>query len=908
MASELDALEILKVADPETYFRVKERVSLWTPLPGKEQLARLAEEIVWGLSQERGLSEAFAEGLLTLIQSGLGQRIDLYVDLVHQAARTGATLGRIMATFSTPVVMASDVLLSDFKHTVAVMQGKGTYTLTAPLEVLAYLLDQRDTTAAAAYLELLKETFQQQISYNLSLRMAYLLPKAVRGFASRRRLIQIQMMVKLIKIDLQLADPFLEGLSKGLGLLDEDALYRFVGQALHLHLQSDNAGKKYLSLSSKVGQDDCAALQKAVPLSWVKGQLNRYLQARIGQSVAIKPLSDLGTGADGIPWVCSDSRAIYLCGEISYHDAADQNRELYKDLVRLEAGYFEYGTFDFDLERALDQYPALRRVIGSLVENGRQPTAGDGETFIQSFALPMLADDLFTLFEQARIANRMGDDYPGLMRQVVPKLIDEFKRNAIDDTTMSLAALFANLVLGIKPGVSGTLPAIVAKALTALYAEHRWSHNSVEKSAELVCLAIEVLDHELGKQIVSYRSMKFPFGRRLRWPLVGIAFSSVESTIRRFKAILAQRGLSIYRSDLRQHLAAGNGRLGMEEIAKLVLAGASDSPNDESIVLSTSQELESLLNYADAAADSSSPTDRSAFRYPEWDTHMQDYLHDHTCVQETDLPNDSGSEVYRRTLARHRGLIIRMRRAFELLKPEELSLLRQWPEGDAFDYRALIDFVIDRRAGLIPSQRLFIKRLKQQRDVAVLLLVDLSRSTANPVAGRHTTVLGVAKEALVLFCEALQVVGDSYAIAGFSGTGRHRVEYFRIKDFEEPLSKQVQARISALSPQRSTRMGAALRHATARLMGAASRVRLMIVLSDGFPNDVGYKSDYAIADTYHAVQEARAKNFHVKAITVNIGSDPRLDELYGRVHHHVIGDVAELPDKLLRLYGVLTRY
>jgi nitric oxide reductase activation protein len=134
------------------------------------------------------------------------------------------------------------------------------------------------------------------------------------------------------------------------------------------------------------------------------------------------------------------------------------------------------------------------------------------------------------------------------------------------------------------------------------------------------------------------------------------------------------------------------------------------------------------------------------------------------------------------------------------------------------------------------------------------------------------------------------------------------VDYFRIKDFTEPMNDVVQARISALEPQRSTRMGAAVRHAAAQLQGVSSRVRLMIVLSDGFPNDVGYKSDYAIADTCRAVQEARARNFHVKAITVNIGSDPRLDDLYGRVHHHVIGDVTELPDKLLRLYGVLTRY
>jgi nitric oxide reductase activation protein len=168
-------------------------------------------------------------------------------------------------------------------------------------------------------------------------------------------------------------------------------------------------------------------------------------------------------------------------------------------------------------------------------------------------------------------------------------------------------------------------------------------------------------------------------------------------------------------------------------------------------------------------------------------------------------------------------------------------------------------------------------------------------------------VLEVAKEALVLFSQALQVVGDTYAMAGFSGTGRLSVDYFPIKAFGEPLNSAVRCRISALAPQRSTRMGAAIRHATAQMTRICAKVRLIMVVSDGFPNDFGYKAQYAISDTRRAIQEARANQVQVKAITVNIGSEPGLDDLYGRVHHHIIGDVHELPNKLLRLYGTLTK-
>lgn len=909
MAQGLTILDKLQIADPDTYIWVKGRLATATSLPDDEVLKGIVEQIIWGLSLERGLAEAYADGLVSLVGDGFSCRLPTYVDLVRQAAKTGATLGRLIATFSAAVVAASETLLTAFRQTLDVMLAKGTYTLSAPLEALTGLLAANDEASAAAYLELLTATFRQQISYNLSLRMAYLLPKAVSGFAPQRRLAQIQTLTTLVQTDLRLADPFLEGLGKGLDLLDASALRRFVETAIGRYAESDDAGFKYLSLSSKVAQDDCATMQKTVPLFWIKAQLNRYLQARTGRSVAVRPLSDLGEGAASFPWVCSDGIAIYLVDENSYFDSADLNSGLYKDLVRLEAGYFEYGTFDFDLERAVDRYPAVARCVDSTVHGGNRSFACDGEMFIRSFRLPLLAQDLFSIFEQSRIADRMQRDYPGLMRQVIPKLRKAFDHCTNGGASAVLAALYGHLVLGLPlPALAEQWQLRLVRQIVAQCALRREHCLFVESSADLVCRAMELFQDLCrchGKHAEPFIP---PFGRRLDWKLVSAANAGCAATIQRLKEALAKRGLSVYRSDLRRRMDTGRGRIGSDDIEQLVLARGGDSAASGAVVQSTFQELEALLKTAGVAADPAPSKNSPSIRYPEWDVNMQDYLYDHTHVHEIDAPSAADGDAYRKTLLKHRGLVIRMRRAFELLKPEGIALLRQWPEGDAFDYRALIDFAIDRRAGLIPSQRLYIKRLKQQRDVAVLLLVDLSRSTANPVKGRHTTVLGVAKEALVLFSEALQVVGDAYAIAGFSGTGRHSVDYFRIKDFAEPPTDIVRARISALEPQRSTRMGAAVRHAAAQLKGVSSRIRLMIVISDGFPNDVGYKSDYAIADTYRAVQEARARNFHVKAITVNIGSDPRLDDLYGRFHHHVIEDVTELPDKLLRLYSVLTRY
>lgn len=899
----LASLDRLRIADPDTYVWVRGRLTLISPPPRDDALALLTEATIWGLSQEPGFGEAVAKGMLHLMAQGADDQLATYEAVVRHAADTGPTLGRIIATFVAPVIVAGKAFLDRFQNTVAIMLGKGTYTLTAPLEVIAALLSEDDLQSAKAYLDLLDTTFSQSMTYNQSLRLVYLIPKAVAEFAPGRRSFQIAGFTRVVAVDLKLADAYLDGLARGAGLLDAEALDDFVVQALEHHRRAPDAGEKFLSLSSKIGKDACAALQRAVPLSQVAGRLNRYLNARIGTAIAVKPLSDLPKGVQ-VSWVGSDGRFIYLPDEIGRFRERRANSELYRALARLEAGLFECRTFDFDLERAADRYPRIADRFGGSLNDPGSDVMSDGDRFVIGFAHRDLAGDLFDLFEQARVAHYLSRQYPGLMRQVLPIVRSHWA--AMGDCVRDhfLAPVYDRLVMdGNGPDPTGTLQ----QELVALFDERMGLDGTVETSASLVCLAYDRIRQDLGRRLLPYAVLKRPFGRRLHWDLFGRAFAGQDQIARELQIRLKENGLSVYRSDLRNRLAEQQGAVSADDIVDLVLVrGQSDSSAEAAADLSE-LDWSALLGRTANPEGAARRAAEGAFCYPEWDHHLQDYLYDHTRVYEMDVPEDVGDTFYDQTLSRHRGLLARMRRAFELLKPEGLTLLRQWPEGDSFDYRALLDFAMDRRAGLIPSDRLFIKRLKHERDVAVMLLVDLSRSTANPVSAGHATVLDVAKEAVVLFCEALGVVGDDFAISGFSGTGRHSVDFYGIKGFGEAMSLAVRSRISALRPQRSTRMGAAIRHAGTLLAEADARVRLMIVVSDGFPNDLGYKSDYAIADTRRSVQEVRSRNFHVKAITVNVGSDPRLDELYGRNNHHVIGDVRELPDKLLRLYGTLTR-
>ena len=511
--------------------------------------------------------------------------------------------------------------------------------------------------------------------------------------------------------------------------------------------------------------------------------------------------------------------------------------------------------------------------------------------------------------------------YPGIVRQALPVMQQEMLRicQAMQERHL-LSFLYAGIALGMPPEMLAdpdpqTLA--VTRKLKNLVEKEIKRNSAVETCGRLLLLTYESVARALAGATHSKsdpcggRVLNTPFGRGFKPDYRFHLNTQMDSVAVSIQSKLREKGFSVYRMDVRKKLAENNGVLSPGDIRRLVVDGQSAyAPGqalsggkqidlswiDLSGVCGTIKEIGVLEKnpYADVIA------------YHEWDCHLGDYLPDHVRVTDRKVEGVDG-DFYSDTLNRYHGLVQHMRRAFEQLKPEGLSMMRPWLEGDQFDYRELLDFAVDRKTGRIPSDRLYIKRDKRQRDVAVLVLVDLSKSTANVASGSSYRILDIEKEALVLLAEALSVAGDQFAVAGFSGAGRFGVDYLRIKDFSDGLDHGVCRRINAVAPMRSTRMGAAIRHATQVLEKVPARVRLLLTLTDGFPNDVGYKQGYAIADTRKAVFEAYAKHIYFKAIVVNMAGDPDLDALYGKFQHSLISDIKELPDKLLRIYGAMTR-
>ncbi len=614
---------------------------------------------------------------------------------------------------------------------------------------------------------------------------------------------------------------------------------------------------------------------------------------------------------------------------------------MYKCLTRLEACYHEFGTYEFDLEMAVeacndsedikDQKSVVEDRIRQIrIEDDSEPgrkkirdnlTDSDMRLFCRIFQNPGLAADLLTVFEHGRIRIILEQRYPGIIRQSLPVLIGEAKRiYPCSLLEIPLEALYLKIALGVRNPEIRVLPsneieitaASVIDAVDTDFFRVIAATSRVEACAALVWKSYPQIESFLTAARVenNYR-LKTPFGRSLRPDLAMDPATERKTVI--LKHNLAEKGIKVYKSRIRKLLTDHKGRFGKDDVLNLVRASQSMDPSITHVrTAAFSSDLSDLdLSEIQGVVDTTPIYDTlPASWYPEWDSHQSDYLHNHVRVVDR-IAEGASSGFYDQTLDRYRELVSQIRYAFEMMKPQGLKLLRNWTEGDELDYRAVLDFVLDKKAGLIPSDRLYIKRIKQERNVAVLLLVDLSRSTGNALtissSGSAATVLEVEKEAIVLFCEALDIVGDTFAISGFSGNGRLSVDYTQIKGFDEPVNDAVRKRISCLSPQRSTRMGAAIRHATAQFDKIPANVRLMVVLGDGFPNDVDYKQGYAVSDTRRAIGEALSRRIHTHAITVNMQNDARLDDLYGSVHHNVISDVRELPARLLRIYGALTR-
>lgn len=282
----------------------------------------------------------------------------------------------------------------------------------------------------------------------------------------------------------------------------------------------------------------------------------------------------------------------------------------------------------------------------------------------------------------------------------------------------------------------------------------------------------------------------------------------------------------------------------------------------------------------------------------EWDHERACYRDDYCTVRIR--PGDLGDAGFvPATLERHRGMIKSIKRRFESLVGAPV-VQRHQVDGDEIDVDALIEAHADRQAGRSFSEHVYRRRVDHGRDIAALFLVDMSGSTRGWVNQAE-------REALVLLCEAFSLLGDRYAIYGFSGRTHKRCDVFAIKAFGDRYDEQVKRRIAGIAPKGYTRLGAPIRCLSRRLAALPARHRLLVTITDGKPEDYrSYRGAYGIEDTRRALTEARRSGINAFCLTIDEAGGDYLPRMYGPANYVVLDDVMQLPYKLADVYRKLT--
>lgn len=450
-------------------------------------------------------------------------------------------------------------------------------------------------------------------------------------------------------------------------------------------------------------------------------------------------------------------------------------------------------------------------------------------------------------------------------------------------------------------------------------------------------------------------------GRSNRWEDGGLLTrdGALPSLAGREREYLSPQGID-YRGDFRPELAQllsrpeANSReqrksLTAEELADLLRSQKAPKRRDsdeegEEQDPQTSQMVQNLLRELDKrdprmqsvsqrpsaqSDDDAGPltaTQPNSFVYDEWNVFENRFRKNWCKVYEKImLPGDVN--FYRDTLISRRGLLKQIRGEFEQVLPELYRKEKRLADGIEHDLDAAIEALTDLRVGVTPSEKVFWRQHKIDRDVAVAFLLDMSGSTGEAIARSsgtlgsqdapgafdrgHRRIIDVEKEAIVLMSDALETIGDRYGVYGFSGHGRDNVEFYIIKDLGEDFSGEIAKRIGRIGPLHATRMGPAIRHATMKLRQEQSRAKFLFLISDGRPQDRGYSQEssekaYAVQDTRMAFVEARREGVHPFCLTVDKEGNDYLRAMMGDFSYEVLADVSLLPRRLPQLYRKLT--
>lgn len=675
------------------------------------------------------------------------------------------------------------------------------------------------------------------------------------------------------------------------------------------------AGRAYFAVETHRA---IAAVEQAlsgVPLRRVARSLTLFAQALSGTGVSIQALPEI-EGQQSRATVSVDGRTINLPSLLRRYGSFDENVHLYMAMTAHEAGHLEFGTYNVPMSLLADVVSDLR---SRFVKPNLTTPASLGDLFA-FYPQPNLIRDLWTLLEDARVEFLLRQEYPGLARDLTA-----LAREAVQARTLSHGLTIREMVIDLLLLLSTDEPGTVAipEGVTDVVSELwtlcrpvmtigataegaiRVAHHAYLRLEELLAARQETVtdenrdspDMETGAGPRASEAVTEEYQPLTNWDYRGAMDPDL------VKDRSASSSSTATDQGLEGGLSGSPGRGASE-------AGPSRPQETSNEELVPGRQVPSLVDEVlalegERPRQQSDPSNRlHVTRYPEWDWVIQDYRHNWTRVLEREA-EEGPSDFVEQTLAAHSGAVTLLRRYFESIFPTGYRRVAGQLEGDDIDIDAAVRRIADMRAGAEPSNRIYIKGEKHEREVGAACLIDVSGSTSREVAnGRR--VIDIEKEGLVLLCEALEAIGDQFAMYAYSGQGRNRVDFIVVKDFDDPIGGKAAHKLGGVAPLHQNRDGAAIRHATQKLLARQVKTRLLVLISDGRPLDEGYKDDYSLEDTKMALREARMKGVEPFCITIDRDADHYVRRMYGDVRYMVIDCIEGLPEKLPRIYHRLT--
>lgn len=659
------------------------------------------------------------------------------------------------------------------------------------------------------------------------------------------------------KSNSEMAFQFVSHVSQAFKLMDSDGVTQWIIEAMDIYdRQGLYPGSASLREAKKFA-DRLSQKRHSVSFGDVVGILNKYVKGVSGRELEIR--------ADSEAW--TDTETLFLPELVNQFDSERLNFQLYKATGAFLLAQTLFGTFRVDIHTGI---PIVCTAITKFQDQAR-------------------ALRLFEAVEEIRLLNRMKGELPGLVRQM-----NELK--TLSETLPDIDGIDSLLEQVRKPD-SDVLDSLAVTQ--QLYNQNFRLSNPVCYQGMIDLERVR----QVAKQRVEIEKEKF------RTDLATLT----EGIVREFETddeLVEDQFNRVSITTQPDSDEAGEWEMTLTidgqpvvppndviQTAKSIIQDFGEIPEDYLVPAGDGQYRQDNQMEEDRHEKVYSGAEETYF-YDEWDYRRRHYRKNWCVLRELEM-HPSSERIVETTLEKYSHLVRDIRKSFEALRGDDRMLRRQ-KNGDDIDIDAVVESYVDVFEGNELTDRLFIKSRKLERDLAVIFMVDVSGSTKGWINDAE-------RESLVLLCEALQTLGDRYAIYGFSGMTRKRCELYRIKTFEEPYDSKVKARIAGIRPQDYTRMGVTIRHLSEKLLNVDAKTRVLITISDGKPDDYdGYRGEYGIEDTRQALMEAKHAGIHPFCITIDSQAHDYLPHMYGHVNYTMVNDVRKLPLKVSDIYRKLT--